>query len=82
MSGAEVEIIKILGPVAGTVFIVVFALIKSGFLARDDPSRNDVLNEIKAASKKVDNLDRLITDKVARLETRQAEHERRLNRLE
>ena len=69
------------GPVGGLLAFLAFALIKTRFLA-PDTSRNEVLREIKETNAKIDRMEHGLTDRLARIETMQSEHSRRLDRVE
>lgn len=75
-------LIAAFGPTGALAVAVIYALSKSEFLRRDDPSRNDVLSAVRATNDKLDKMDRDLTDRLARIETIQKEHGRRLDKLE
>ena len=78
-----------LGPVGGTLLVVFLFLHKTGFLKGEDPSRVDLdhkldhaIRQLDAIDTKTDRIDREQTDRLARIETMQAEMARRISRLE
>lgn len=71
-----------IGPVGTLAIAILYLISRTDVLKRDDPSRNDVLNEVRTTNAKLDKMDRELTDRLARIETRQSEHGRRLDKLE
>ncbi|UNY40299.1 hypothetical protein KLEP181_gp28 [Paracoccus phage vB_PmaP_KLEP18-1] len=81
------------GPTGALIVVVITALAKSGFLAREDPTRGDVLAEVKAMRRENAEENRAIrseiaavkdqvTDLRARTQENIADHGRRLDRIE
>lgn len=62
-------LIAAFGPTGALVVAVIYALAKSDFIRRDDPSRNDVLNEIKAMRRDSEAEFRTLRDRMTKVET-------------
>lgn len=70
------------GPVGAMALAVIVALSKTDVFKREDPSRNDVLDEVRALRGDMTSLRNEMTDRLARIETQQAAQERRMDRMQ
>lgn len=70
-----------LGWPGALAWIVYLLVTKTSLFHRDEPARSDVLDEVRAMRKENATFSREVTDRLARIETRQQSQENRLDRL-
>lgn len=92
MTGSELaELAKAAGLPGVLIAAFIWLASKLDLSRREDPSRDDVLNEIKALRKEnadenrairkeIDSLSKEVTDRLARVETTVSSHSRKLDR--
>lgn len=70
-----------LGWPGALAWIVYLLVTKTRLFQRDEPARSDVLDEVRAMRKEAATFSREVTDRLARIETRQQSQENRIDRL-
>lgn len=83
------NLVTALGPVGAIIVAVTYVFIRSGFLAREDPSRSDIIDRIDRLDGKMDQKMSNLDDKIGALRDRQTNIEasmreisRRMDRID